>query len=331
MNPILPTELGMLLMIGSILLATVLAGFFIARMENIKVARAAGWVLAVTAVAGVERLCAYQPAGFRMLAIIGVLLYAMKAVVAREAVQTGGARLALPNWLAFAMGWFGMRSTIFSKRSDRSQAITRELLISGAKQFLLGSIFLFVAGLIWRSNIAVDSDVKRLLATLLMLPGISLMLHFGFFNTLAGLWRRYGFDCDRLFRAPLLATSLSEFWGRRWNLAFSEMTAIGVYRPLSDYAGRNIAVVVAFLFSGLLHELAISVPVKAGLGLPMLYFLLHGLLVIVERWLYRSGRRIDSVKWVGRAWTIFWLVLPMPILFHREFLAKIIWPIIGMD
>ena len=55
-----------------------------------------------------------------------------------------------------------------------------------------------------------------------------------------------------------------DFWSRRWNLAFSEMTALGVYRPLSGNIGRKAATVAAFLASGLLHELAISLPVLAG-------------------------------------------------------------------
>src|SRR5205814_651706 len=119
--------------------------------------------------------------------------------------------------------------------------------------------------------------------TALLLPGTSLVLHFGIFNALAGAWRRAGVDCRPLFKAPLLAASLGEFWGRRWNLAFSEMTALGVYRPLSGLVGRKAATAAAFLCSGLLHELAISVPVLAGFGLPLAYFALHGLLVLLER------------------------------------------------
>src|SRR5207248_6050770 len=100
-----------------------------------------------------------------------------------------------------------------------------------------------------------------------LLAGLSLLLHFVIFNILAGLWRRAGVACNPLFRAPLRSTSLGEFWGRRWNLAFAEMTAIGVYRPLTGHVGRTAALFVAFLFSGLLHELAITVPVQAAYGL----------------------------------------------------------------
>jgi hypothetical protein len=83
-----------------------------------------------------------------------------------------------------------------------------------------------------------------------------------------------------------------------------------------------------FALSGLLHQMAISVPVRAGFGLPLCYFLLHGVLVLVERTLSRRGHALSG--WARRAWTIFWVVVPLPILFHRPFLAGVIWPLIGI-
>ena len=83
--------------------------------------------------------------------------------------------------------------------------------------------------------------------------------------------------------------------------------------------------------SGLLHELAISVPVRAGYGLPLGYFALHGVLLMVEGRLARSGRPIDGRPWIGRAWTLAWLLVPVPILFHRPFLAGVVWPLIGIE
>ena len=54
------------------------------------------------------------------------------------------------------------------------------------------------------------------------------------------------------------------------------MTAIAIYQPMVRVAGRGPALVTSFLGSGLLHELAISLPVRAGFGLPFAYFTLHG-------------------------------------------------------
>ena len=74
--------------------------------------------------------------------------------------------------------------------------------------------------------------------------------------------------------------------------------------------------------------MAITVPVRAGFGLPLLYFMIHGGLVLVERALARAGYPLTS--WAGRAWALFWLAAPLPILFHRPFLAGVIWPLIGI-
>ena len=113
-------------------------------------------------------------------------------------------------------------------------------------------------------------------------------------------------------------------------MAFSEMAAIAVYQPLVRVASRGPAVAASFLYSGLLHELAISVPVRAGYGLPMVYFMLHGILMTVEARLAKASKPIDRVPWFGRTWTLAWLVVPLPILFHRPFLAGVVWPLIGV-
>ena len=108
------------------------------------------------------------------------------------------------------------------------------------------------------------------------------------------------------------------------------MTAQAMYRPLSGIVGKTTALIIAFLFSGLLHEAAISLPVKAGFGLPMIYFVLHALLMTIEQQLEKRGMPVNKKIWAGRCWTLFWLIVPSPILFHPYFLKGIIWPIIGL-
>ncbi|MGZ8781078.1 MAG: hypothetical protein ACXW31_14245 [Thermoanaerobaculia bacterium] len=55
-------------------------------------------------------------------------------------------------------------------------------------------------------------------------------------------------------------------------------------------------------------------------GMPTLYFLLHGVLVGLER-------RFPCLA--SRAWTLFWLVAPLPILFHPPFLRGVVWPLVS--
>jgi hypothetical protein len=69
-----------------------------------------------------------------------------------------------------------------------------------------------------------------------------------------------------------------------------------------------------------LHEPAISEPVRAG----------YGTLVLCERALARAGRPIERLGWPGRIWTLGWLALPLPLLFHLPFVRGVVWPVLGI-
>lgn len=105
-----------------------------------------------------------------------------------------------------------------------------------------------------------------------MLAGMSFILHFGILNLSTAAWRMTGVDITELFIAPYKSKSLKEFWGKRWNMAFSEMTALVIYKPLVGTYGKSLAMIAAFSVSGILHEIAISFPVQSGYGLPLLFF-----------------------------------------------------------
>jgi alginate O-acetyltransferase complex protein AlgI len=313
--------------VGTVALLTsmILFGLVVARLRPLRLARLCAWALVLAGVVASERLNAQEPAGFRMLAIIVALLYGMKAVVAVE-VQSHGARpLPFAPWLGFAALWPGMRPGPFARRSATPSPEVAQLFLGGSARLLGGLALVTLARLVW------EFTSSKLAATPSLLAGLSLIVHFGVFDVVTALWRWNGVDCHRLFRSPLRSSNLREFWGRRWNLAFSEMTAIAIYQPLVRIAGRGPALAASFVGSGLLHELAISVPVRCGYGLPMAYFMLHGILMTVEARLAKASRPIDRVPWIGRLWTFIWLLAPLPVLFHRPFLAGVVWPLIGLN
>jgi len=124
-----------------------------------------------------------------------------------------------------------------------------------------------------------------------------------------------------------MSTSLREFWGQRWNIAFTEMTSRIVFRPIAGRVGASTALVVAFAFAGLLHELALSLPVRAGFGLRLLYFAIHGAVMVIEHRREERGLRFGSLA--GRVWVGAWLLIPLPLLFHPWFLSVTIWPLFG--
>ena len=313
-----PPALGLV----TLLLFVLLGGPALAWRAPTRAARAGMWTVLVLGAWGVERLTAEAPPGARMLALIAFGLLTFKVLVVVEERARGMAPPPLGTWVAFALGWLGMRPRLFVAARTGPLPGADVLLRRGAWRMLQGAVLVGLARLAW------ERTQSRVLVTGLLLPGLALLVLFGACNVLAGAWRRRGVACEALFRAPPRSQNLNEFWSRRWNLAFSEMTVLAVYRPLVGHVGRGPALMTGFVLSGLLHELAFSVPVRAGFGLPLLYFLLHGGLVLLERRLARAGRPLNG--WTGRAWATFWLLAPLPLLFHPPFLAGVVWPLIGV-
>jgi hypothetical protein len=322
MTAYLPSDPAVVLAVASAVLGALGAGFLLARVTSIPKARIASWALLMLGTASVERLCAHEPPGFRMVALITFALVAMKSVVLTEERVRGLGPPSVGEWLGFAVAWVGMQPRLFTRPRAAALGGVFRLVAGGAVAVALGAMMIALARAAW---VGLHS---RLLGTVLLLADLSALVHFGLLNILAAAWRSAGVPVDALFRAPWRSQSLAEFWAQRWNLAFSEMTSIAVYRPLFARAGRGPALLAGFAMSGLLHEMALSVPVRAGLGRPLLYFVIQGGLVLAERALAARGRPLGGAA--GRVWTVFWLVLPLPLLFHRPFLAGVAWPLIGM-
>lgn len=155
--------------------------------------------------------------------------------------------------------------------------------------------------------------------------GIVMMLHFGAFHLLSCAWRRAGVDARPLMNRPLHSVSLSEFWGRRWNTAFRDLTHRFLFRPLTSRFGPRGAVLAGFVFSGVVHDVVISGPAGGGYGGPTLFFTLQGLAMLAER--SAAGRRIGLGRG-ARGWlfTMTVLVAPAGILFHRPFVVEVVVP-----
>lgn len=104
------------------------------------------------------------------------------------------------------------------------------------------------------------------------------------------------------------------------------MTALIAYRPLKATVGIENAVISSFLLSGLLHEIAISLPVDTGYGLPMTYFAIHAGAMQLET---KSSfvQRIIRHKVLCHVWVITLLIAPMPLLFHHDFIQQVLAPL----
>ncbi|XP_022976363.1 probable long-chain-alcohol O-fatty-acyltransferase 3 [Cucurbita maxima] len=121
---------------------------------------------------------------------------------------------------------------------------------------------------------------------------------------------RFGVEVRRPFDEPYLATSLQNFWGRRWNQSVSETLHTAVYQPVRYEIGvpRWMAVVVVFVVSGLMHELLLYYIIRAIPTWEITWFFVaHGLCVAVE---------IELKRALGKRWRIHWAVSrPLTIAF----------------
>ncbi len=161
------------------------------------------------------------------------------------------------------------------------------------------------------------------------MAGLVFLLHFGLFHLLSCAWRSAGVDARPLMNWPVLSRSLSEFWGRRWNTAFRDLTHRSLFRPLAGRLGPRAGVAAGFAFSGLVHDLVISVPAGGGYGWPTAYFAVQGVGLLAER--SRAGRSLGlGGGWRGRAFTAAAVVGPAYWLFHPPFVVGVVLPFLSV-
>jgi alginate O-acetyltransferase complex protein AlgI len=155
--------------------------------------------------------------------------------------------------------------------------------------------------------------------------GMILILHFGLFELVSIGWRALRVDAVPIMNRPLRSTSVSEFWGRRWNAAFNDLAARLVFRPVARHTTVFAATLIAFAVSGLIHELVISLPANAGFGLPTTYFLVQGIGVLAER--SPAGKRLRLGSGIS-GWVFTMIVVAGPAfgLFHPPFVRQVILP-----
>lgn len=168
--------------------------------------------------------------------------------------------------------------------------------------------------LLWIGLVPMD----RTVAAWIGMVGMVFVLHFGLFRIQASLMPAIGIHVSPIMRFPLLAKSLGDLWGNRWNLGFSVPARRYVFRPLVRRRGTAFALMGVFLVSGMLHEIVISIPAGGGYGLPTLYFLIQGLGCLVER-------KIRSEKFV-RTFTFVVAITPVGLLFHPPFIHNVMLP-----
>lgn len=267
-------------------------------------------------------MTAFEIAGMPRWALMWLLAAglfgAFKSLTWLAAGRRAGAR---PAWrsIAYLVGWVGLDPGPFlAQRETAARPRPRQWLLAGFETAC-------GAGLLWLVLPRLGG-VPDLVLAWIGLAGLAFLLHFGVFHLIALAWQRVGVAVRPIMDAPLAAASVAEFWGRRWNLAFRDLSHRFLFRPVRRRYGAVAALLAVFLGSGLVHDLVLSLPAGGGWGLPTLYFAIQGAAVLAER---RWRRRFAPGGGAGRLFTLAVVVLPAPLLFHAPFLRRVALPFLA--
>jgi len=125
-----------------------------------------------------------------------------------------------------------------------------------------------------------------------------------------------GCDLEPQSNKPYLATSLQDFWGRRWNLMVPAILRPAVYAPMRRVSERKMSsgwalfpgILAAFIVSGLIHELLFFYLIREmPTGEVTLFFVLHGVCTAVELAVKKKTtvtQRWRLSPWVSRVLTV---------------------------
>lgn len=230
---------------------------------------------------------------------------------------------------SFGMVWFIKIAALIWQISDGAKLQSR----LGILLYLFAWPGISVDGFTERNSINANTGARFLEAWLTLLAGLGilvgvsligrgestalnyvalfsilLIIHLGVIEVIADGIRLLGFSPRSLFDRPFLSISLRDFWSVRWNRAFVDMNKIFIMLPLRNRVPLAILTFSIFAFSGALHELGISYADGVSWGSPLLYFVIQGIGMVIEK-----HRKLPlSLVWA-------WILLPVPLLFTPAF------------
>lgn len=228
-----------------------------------------------------------------------------------------------PIWRHFAYwtGWPGMDADAFLFAKPNRCPSAGEGVFAAGKT-VLGATLLWFAG-------TAGPEMPPMATAWLAMAGVVFLLHFGTFHGLSILWRTLGCKATPLMNWPVAARSVSEFWGRRWNTAFRDLANRFIFKPASARWGGKGGILAGFLFSGIIHEAAITLPARGGYGGPTLYFLIQGMGLLLERSPF--GRKAGLMHGLrGRVFALAIVLLPTGLLFPVAFRERVILPFLHL-
>jgi hypothetical protein len=128
--------------------------------------------------------------------------------------------------------------------------------------------------------------------------------------------RMAGIDVPPSFDAPPLARNPRDFWGRRWNLWFTNTGHRLIFEPMGGMQRPFLASGTVFLFSAVLHEYMVWVSLGMIDGRMFSFFILHGIATMAftafsRRWM----STLELPRAVAVALHLVWFTLSAPLFF----------------
>jgi len=288
-------------------------------IESLEVAQGSPWIgwlpVSVLPLAAIAARKLVPPWGF-----MWILAFTIYFGLKWQTWWRARTRIAHPAWrsAAYLLAWPGMDAESFLDARQSVPPPSRLSWLWATFETGLGAILLWVVA---RSL----PDREPLMRGWAGMLGLILLLHFGTFQVVGLVWQSFGVKAKPIMSAPLRSTSLGEFWGKRWNLGFRQLAHELIFRPMHRTLGAEAAGFLVFVVSGLIHDLVISLPARAGYGLPTIYFVLQGAGMTIEH--SGFGKRLGLGQGV-RGWFFMALFVAGPVywLFHPWFVLRVILP-----
>jgi len=149
--------------------------------------------------------------------------------------------------------------------------------------------------------------------------------------------------CAAMNNPITMTTSVSDFWGKRWNLNIHGCLKRGVFKPVYKYSNKYIAVWSTFIASGLFHEyinIGICPACLPYFGKSIAFFIWNAIMITLEHFVGNSSIfQWIKIKMPKPVVTVLVLSTAMPIAHwflhpytkgHYFNHAELLVPIIGI-
>ncbi len=249
-----------------------------------------------------------------------VLLVSWKTASLLCLPRAAWARFTPLRLLAYCL-WYGMQPQQFLRGARTAPGAPVPTVSGWLLNVLTGLV------LVWGVPYLLPAGTPLAVRFWTALVGGTFLMLIARFDFYALVFRAMGFAVEKVWDCPVAATTLGDFWGRRWNRIVSGMVRDILFFPIARRAGTRLALLAVFVYSGLYHEI-ISFIVDSGYGGPFVYFMVQYVGVSVEN--LRAVRRyLHGRPWLGRAWTFAVVVGPVGLFLHPGVVDDLLMPFLA--